>query len=1133
MLDTSSYWGMFALPEMGGSCYSKTFIGEGVVCFLPYNDCKCSQGFTVPQIGVASTDESNEEQFVQYRWERSMRSVQEDPVRRIGVNFGGICDRWDETDQLLWTHHPMHPPYMGAGNQGEPWPLIPVQYRGNVTNQYHYSGAMTSSSSNSHVWVSGSYVKGMTGLTLPLALPLIATRGTPTLPLTGYLNDVCWSNCVPTTLKTISCDTNARRASVMMCYDATNLYIGGLLHQPGARPNVGGGVCPVYMKVALGGRDRLQALTLPIQLDAGESAVWVNTLSGVTATNCSVGTNCVGLASNAWRWAYATNVEMFTGVFCVPWTNLVAAGVWTSQLVMNVEVCGDLLDGTKMGWCASDNQLTTELPSYSSPVYFDAARGPVAEVIPHTVRLYFAEMEGLTNGQRVFDVQLQGQTVLTNVDVFSACGGKSGCEIIREFTNVGIADKLNIDFVAHAGQPILGGVEIITTGTNAANQPPVALLDANTVSGPAPLDVQFSAQRSYDPDGQIVECAWDTGDGHLARGSLLHHIFSEPGTYQVCLLVTDNRGATAASMVPVTVTAGVPAAFICNIRSTLSTNVTGGDYTKLSDWATAIGGDSGSGGDLLSTTTLFRVSAYGSVKTVCPVTFPGGPTGMLRCITSWVTNGITNTYAEVAYVGGTGTITTGTIQYYSNTSYWFTITDTGTVTRSLLFTVPATNTYLASKDDNQVVFFPGGGMGKLKHINHASPNIAYITECSGTIRTGTVLCATTGHSFSIGDTGYPVVTLVADCYNDWTNGLNNATTLQWAWQGWTWITDPNHCLVIRSAAGQGHQGKILGTNGNYTGFTLTAPLIVNGAPYTRIRQISVGTNTITVGPGCSVSRVLGSVAIASCQNGVAPTAVTIANSIGPVFSTGTGQDISFHNCTGGSFLLPDVNLNYIRAINCLAYSSAAGFATTLTNEIWLSHCVSVDGTATGADGWKDGNEGNLANQAVSFVNAGNDYHLAASDIGAHGQGQPGLGADIDGNLRTGPVYDVGAHQITNVLSAFQLWQIANFGSITASGAASNAVNSAGISNWQMFLAGSNPNDSNTWFRFTTLAPVTGNKWEMNFNTVSGRSYTVTWKTNLLDGLGWQFYTNLQGFGGSTQVTFTNTLPQAFFQIQAQ
>jgi hypothetical protein len=54
---------------------------------------------------------------------------------------------------------------------------------------------------------------------------------------------------------------------------------------------------------------------------------------------------------------------------------------------------------------------------------------------------------------------------------------------------------------------------------------------------------------------------------------------------------------------------------------------------------------------------------------------------------------------------------------------------------------------------------------------------------------------------------------------------------------------------------------------------------------------------------------------------------------------------------------------------------------------------------------------------------------------------------------------------------------------------------------------------------------------MDFMTESGFPYEVDWKSNLLAG-SWQFYTNLIGTGGSTHVTFTNAVPQGFFEIKA-
>jgi hypothetical protein len=45
------------------------------------------------------------------------------------------------------------------------------------------------------------------------------------------------------------------------------------------------------------------------------------------------------------------------------------------------------------------------------------------------------------------------------------------------------------------------------------NQPPTASASANPTSGPAPLEVSFTASAS-DPDGWIVSYAWDFGDGN-------------------------------------------------------------------------------------------------------------------------------------------------------------------------------------------------------------------------------------------------------------------------------------------------------------------------------------------------------------------------------------------------------------------------------------------------------------------------------------------------------------------------------------------------------------------------------------------------------------------------------------------
>ena len=55
---------------------------------------------------------------------------------------------------------------------------------------------------------------------------------------------------------------------------------------------------------------------------------------------------------------------------------------------------------------------------------------------------------------------------------------------------------------------------------------------------------------------------------------------------------------------------------------------------------------------------------------------------------------------------------------------------------------------------------------------------------------------------------------------------------------------------------------------------------------------------------------------------------------------------------------------------------------------------------------------------------------------------------------------------------------------------------------------------------------------MDFMTELGTTYYLFWRTNLLTG-DWLSYTNVSGSGNNMHISFTNTLPQAFFQIQAQ
>jgi hypothetical protein len=82
----------------------------------------------------------------------------------------------------------------------------------------------------------------------------------------------------------------------------------------------------------------------------------------------------------------------------------------------------------------------------------------------YTVRLYFAEPDGLAPGRRVFDVFLQDEEVLTGFDVARESGG-AGKALVREFRRIRVTDDLVVTLAptdaSHVEAPILCGIEAV------------------------------------------------------------------------------------------------------------------------------------------------------------------------------------------------------------------------------------------------------------------------------------------------------------------------------------------------------------------------------------------------------------------------------------------------------------------------------------------------------------------------------------------------------------------------------------------------------------------------------------------------------------------------------------------------
>ena len=84
--------------------------------------------------------------------------------------------------------------------------------------------------------------------------------------------------------------------------------------------------------------------------------------------------------------------------------------------------------------------------------------------------------------------------------------------------------------------------QLVPVGTRGADIPPVAIIAWTPPNPTVGVEVRFSGNQSYDPDGQIQSYLWNFGDGTTFSGEVSIHTYSNSGNYTVTLTVTDNAG---------------------------------------------------------------------------------------------------------------------------------------------------------------------------------------------------------------------------------------------------------------------------------------------------------------------------------------------------------------------------------------------------------------------------------------------------------------------------------------------------------------------------------------------------------------------------------------------------------------
>jgi poly(3-hydroxybutyrate) depolymerase len=201
------------------------------------------------------------------------------------------------------------------------------------------------------------------------------------------------------------------------------------------------------------------------------------------------------------------------------------------------------------------SQITSNVPP--AAIFNTERYGEMTYTIPNrsgaqTVTLYFAETFLSGPGQRLFDVAINGATVLSSFDIYATAGG-TGRAVARTFTTTADPSGLvTIEFVAGVENPKINGITVAGSGstptpppatpTPTPAAPPTNSADARASAGcgktrtleNGTITLESNGSRSY------ILRAPDNYDGrHPYRLVIAYHWGS--GTAQA---VVDGTGAT-------------------------------------------------------------------------------------------------------------------------------------------------------------------------------------------------------------------------------------------------------------------------------------------------------------------------------------------------------------------------------------------------------------------------------------------------------------------------------------------------------------------------------------------------------------------------------------------------------------
>jgi len=429
------------------NCSRSLIAADGLVIHPEgYSGCCCSYNYQTCLALVPDSSQSD-------TWYVFPRAVTTGPIKHIAVNFGAPGDQ-RASDGTAWL--------------GFPRPMIttacpaPVTVLMQKASCYYHRRATPTIKGTDSPWVYSSGLRGGGQISMGLILePNVVIRSLETSPtVDGKLDDACWEGARSVPFQNTPFSLLGASVDLRLFQDAENLYF-GYHRKPIANPQTNADEATLAnsddFEIYLTDRRKRGGIRFVVKRDGTGSAKF-GTVDRYRKTEPTW--------EGAWEYATQQSAREWVAEVAIPLTTLTDSGIDLKSLNLN---------------CMSRNLTSSGLEAIFlvDPVYgadFRRCirfRGVVSrpseppEKRSFTVRLCFAEIGGAEVGQRVFDVAMQGKTVLTDLDIRREAGG-ANTALIKEFSGVEGSDQIVIELSPKGGpdalEPVISGVEIVEEG---------------------------------------------------------------------------------------------------------------------------------------------------------------------------------------------------------------------------------------------------------------------------------------------------------------------------------------------------------------------------------------------------------------------------------------------------------------------------------------------------------------------------------------------------------------------------------------------------------------------------------------------------------------------------------------------